>query len=241
MAITIESIPLSCLAIDRLFSTIQQQSIRSLALTAAEASEGVTTLTLALAKRLAAAKISTLLVDFDLSSASLSHYFQREFIQSGDLEAALQKNIIQTDIAHLSFLPAPRIGSKLITLRDKNFIANQIQKLQQQYQIILFDTSAVNSEQDQVIPSETVCGATDSCLMVVLTGKTSRMSIEFAVKKIHHAGGKLIGSVFNDQYNPPLRDELIEFCQKISSRFPKSAKRLENYFRQATWLKLEKN
>lgn len=241
MAITIGSIPLSCLAIDRLFTTIQQQNIRSLAMTAAESSEGVTTLALALAKRLAAAKISTLLVDFDLSAASLSRYFQREFIQSDDLEAALQKNIIQTDIAHLSFLPAPKIGSQLITLRDKNFIAKQIQKLQQQYQIILFDTSAVNSEQDPVIPSETVCGATDSCLMVVLTGKTSRMSVELAVKKMQYAGGKLMGSVLNDQYNPPLHDELIEFCQKRSVRFPKLAKRLENYLRQATWLKLEKN
>ncbi len=238
---TCKNIPLSTLMVDRVFTTLQQQDIQSLAITAAEDAEGVTTTALAIARRLAAANVSTLLVDFDLTHASLSQHFDCEFTQADQLDTALDNNIAQTNIPHLSVLPAPKVGDQLIKLRNKKFLKKQIQHWQQQYQVVLFDTSSVNCEAEAIIPSETLCAAADRCLLVVLTGQTASLSVELAIKKIKHAGGTLIGSVLNDQLNPPLRSELIEFCQRHSKRFPKLAKRLEQYFQKAAWLKLEQS
>lgn len=236
-----KNIPLSTLTVDRIFTTMQQQDIRSLVVTASEDAEGATTIALAIARRLAAANVTTLLVDFDLTHASLSQHFDASFTQGGQLDAALNNNIIQTKLPYLSLLPCPKVGDQLISLRNKKFLKNQIKHWQQTYQVIVFDTSSVNSEAEEIIPSEILCGAADRSLLVVLTGRTAKLCIELAVNKIKHAGGTLLGSVLNDQFNPPLRGELVEFCQRHNRRFPKLAARLEQYFRNASWLKLEQS
>ncbi len=64
--------------------------------------------------------------------------------------------------------------------------------------------------------------------MVVLAGRTSEVAITSALEKLNHAGVNLVGTVFNDQFNPPLADELcreLDRMRRVAPRLVDGIKR----------------
>ncbi len=233
-------IPESYEEIERIHTATAAQSIRSLAITAANEGEGVSTLALALARRNLLAGRSTLLVDLNLYHPVCKEH------STSPLQASMRhcwnhptSSTPDGGNSALTGVSAPAGRETILRLREPGALETQISLWQQEYDTIIFDTSPLSRRNGDNISAGRVAAACDSCLLLVLAGHTSEAAVESAVQQLESVGAKLLGCVLNDRHNPTLKAELIRETTRLDSHLPRLSRWLRSRIEQIRLLALD--
>jgi protein-tyrosine kinase len=231
-------LPIHYPELDLIFRQTVGKGARSVCITAANAGEGVSTLALALAQLGAAADLETLLVDVNLPrpSASIALGLKRMRWSPGD--GSVQNAIANAEGMSLGVLPAPA-GADPLAFRDPVKLRRIFEVDLDGYDLIVVDTSPVNSTPGSAIPAEAIAAACDATVIVVLTGVSSEHAVRTAVERLTASGATIFGAVFNDRFNPCLADELCREVNRIARFAPRLSARLRRRILGSTILNLQ--
>ena len=175
-----------------------EKPLHAILITSANPQEGKTTTSVNVAISVAGSGKRTLLVDTDMRRARLHRVFGvkrhrgvSEFlVRGGDVS----KHIQETGIENLFILPAgsvPPNPSEL--LHSANFLDMLVQ-LRASFDFIIFDSPPVAAVTDALIISKLI----DGIVLVVRSRKTSKPTLEYALKELLNIGVNVIGCTLND-------------------------------------------
>ncbi len=228
------------LEIERLYSHMTTHDIRSVAVTACNTGEGVSSLATALAQRYLLSGRSTLLVDLNLYRPSLvplleTHQDEKpeQLFSAPQLMGFDDSNLALTGVA------APSGRSALIKLRSPGLLEQTIANWHQQFEVVILDTSPLNRINANNLPAERAAAACDSSLLVVLSGITSKAQAAEGIDRLQAAGATLGGCVLNDRYNPRLQAELQREIQRLHKYFRWLAEKLRKIVSKNRLLSLD--
>jgi succinoglycan biosynthesis transport protein ExoP len=181
------------------FAAFDQKKI--FLVTSATPGEGKSTITANLGILMAQSGKKTLIIDCDLRKPRISEIFhlkQKEYglsdiliaPDSDDIGAALQP----TDIDNLSIIPCGTIPPNPSELLGLDKTGRIIAKLSEQYEKILIDSPPVGVVSDALLLSPFVQGV----ILVILTGKTTRDSVQYARDQLHETRANILGGVLNN-------------------------------------------
>jgi len=183
-----------------LTSTVLDQDLRILFLTAANPGAGTTTSALALAGQLAQMSSGlVLLVDASQSATNLTTQLNlqkergfRDLLFNADNPPLLQDCVVQVSSLPFHVLPNGRHvrGNEHLTAECLSPLLDQ---LGSRYRFVVIDGDAVYSAADTLVISTQV----DGVIMVVRAEDTRWEVAQAAVQRLTQAGAKLVGSVFN--------------------------------------------
>ncbi|MCP3870950.1 MAG: CpsD/CapB family tyrosine-protein kinase [Gammaproteobacteria bacterium] len=226
--------------IERIYSRILAGSTRSLAITSANPGDGVTSIALALAQRSLLAGQSTLLVDLNLYRPSLDGLLRLDTSMSpSGLLSKPQLVCTEKRTIALTGVTAPSKRDIVMKLRKPGILEECISEWQQEFDRVIFDTAPLNHANESSIPAERVAAACEGSLLVVLAGRTTEAMASTAVDRLKSNGAQLLGCVFNDRDNPPLKSELLREVRRLESRFGTLAHRFERWIGKSSLLSLE--
>lgn len=223
-------LPIHWAELEAVYARTVGSGVRTLAVTAPEGGEGVTTLARALAERAAAVGIQTLYIDFNLNRPMIPG---GSGLESEDTDQTL---ILPTGSAGLDVVPAPTRAANLLTLRDPARLRTALAGELAGYDLIVFDTSPVNAANRGNIPAEAVAAACDATLLVVLSGRTRTAAAQAAAERLRTAGARLTGIVMNDRFAPTLADELCREAARLGRWLPGLSGRLQRWLRRRPFL-----
>ena len=222
------TIPPQSMEIERIFSHLSTQGYRSVAITASNTDEGVTSVTLALAQRYLLSGLSALVVDLNLYRPSLIPMLETytEQVTEGYFSSP---QLVGTEkgVIALTGIAAPEGRDALVKLRHPGVLRQCIQQWHQQFDVVLFDTSPLNRINASNLPAERTAVECDATLLVVLANKTTKAQVSEAVERLTTAGAHLTGSILNDRYNPCLKHELIRQIKRLDRRCKWLSQRLQ--------------
>lgn len=183
-----------------LASTVLDQDVRILFLTAANPGAGTTTSALALASQLAQMSSGqVLLVDSSQSSTNLTHQLRltkergfRDMLFNTQSPPLLQDCVVDVSSLPFHVMPCGRFsrGNERLTPERLSPLLDQ---LGSRYRFVVIDGDAVYSAADTLVISTQV----DGVIMVVRSEDTRWEVAQAAVQRLTQAGAKLVGSVFN--------------------------------------------
>lgn len=234
-------IPPQSIEIERIYSYLQSEKKSSIAICAANPHEGVSSIAVALAQRYLLAGNSTLLVDLNLHRPSVNKLLTLR-LPTANKTSALDEPQLVSVLDHaiaLTGITSPTRREMIIKLRKPGVLEQFIIEWKKSFDTIIFDTSPLNYINNDHIPAERVAAASDGCLLVVLTGQTTEAMVTSAVDKINAAGGKLLGSVYNDRENPTLKNELLREINRLRPGFFGLTQYLKKRVQQSHLLNLE--
>lgn len=234
-------IPPQNMEIEKIYSQLLGKNNRAIAVCSANQGEGVSSIALALAHRSLLAGHTTLVVDFNLYRPSLYKLLTLDgpLVENEGYDKPQLVTVQQQQPIALIGITAPTRRDLVIKLRKPGVLEEFIIEWKKAFDTIIFDTSPVNRINANNIPAERVAAACDGCLLVVLAGNTSEAMVSSAVEKLENANTKLLGCIFNDRDNPPLRDELLREAQRLESCFGSLARRISNWIRKSHLLSME--
>lgn len=233
-------IPPQNMEIEQIYSQLLNGGKQSIAISSANTGEGATSIALALAQRNLLAGNSTLLVDLNLHHPSLNNLLDLSVSSSSEtlLEPPQLITTYNQSIA-LTGITAPHRRDLIMKLRKPGVLEQCISEWHKNFDTVIIDTSPINRVNANNIPPERIAAACDGSLLVVLAGHTTEAMITSAVNKLNSAGAKLLGCVFNDRDNPPLKIELLREINRLENRFGSIAPRLKNWIHQNHLLSME--
>ncbi|MBV7297360.1 hypothetical protein [Enterovibrio paralichthyis] len=227
------------LEIERIYFQVVRNDYKTLAITATEAGEGVTSLAAAIAHRSLLAGQSTLVVDLNLYHPSLVSQgmtvttYDNHFLPNPELVGIKDENAFFTGII------APSKRETIMELRRPGSLETYVEQWRKDYDLIIFDTSPVSRLNANNIPPERVAAAADGTILVVMSGQTTEAQASESVKKLHDSGAHLLGCVMNDMNNPSLRSEILREVDRLAKRFPRLTQRLRKAIFNSHLLPLE--
>lgn len=190
-------------SLDTLFANVRfagvDRPIRSLAVCGTLPGEGKTTVSVGLARRMAASGKRTLLVECDLRHRSLAKALGVVQRGAGGICSALlgttdlRDAIVPTPDAGLWLLDAePGVPTATEVLSSRRF-GSLVGELEETWDYVVLDTPPL----DAVIDGALVASVTDAAVLVVRTGKTPRRKLAKAYDQLLKAGASVIGTVMN--------------------------------------------
>ena len=233
-------IPPQSMEIEKIYSQHQRENSHSIAVCSANRGEGVTSVALALAQRNLLAGHSTLVVDLNLYRPALNTLLllDEPAFETGVFDTPRIVTVRKHPVALIG-ITAPSHRDLVMKLRNPGVLEELIIEWQKSFDIIIFDTSPVNSANASNIPAERVAEACDGCLMVVLAGSTTESMVFTAIEKLRCTNAVLLGCVLNDHCNPSLKSELLREARRLESLCSGLAKRIGNWIRNSHLLSLE--
>ncbi|MBE1286670.1 MAG: chromosome partitioning protein ParA [Alteromonadaceae bacterium] len=199
--------------IDSVYSKLLTEHKRSIAVVATTAGEGVTSMVLALARRILLSGQSVLVVDFNSHNPFFSSSICLPHFQQQDLPPRLL-----TDERHqlvMTGVRAPTSKSKLLHLRCPGKLEQQISQWLNDFDFVIFDTTPFGQVNQHNIPAQRVAAAVDSCILMVLSGVTTDVMVQESVNKLNKVDASILGVVINDKYMPTLQSELIREVMRL--------------------------
>ncbi|WP_160107185.1 CpsD/CapB family tyrosine-protein kinase [Pseudomonas izuensis] len=183
-----------------LASTVLDQDLRILFLTAANPGAGTTTSTLVLASQLAQMSSGqVLLVDASQSSSNLTQQLGltkerglRDLLFNHQSPPLLQDCVVDVSSLPFHILPNGRHARGNEHLTPER-LGPLLHELGSRYRFVVIDGDAVYSAADTLVISTQV----DGVIMVVRAEDTRWEVAQAAVQRLTQAGAKLVGSVFN--------------------------------------------
>lgn len=183
-----------------LTSTVLDQDLRILLLTAASPGAGTTTSALVLASQLAQMSSGqVLLVDASQSATNLSQQLGltkerglRDLLFNTQSPPLLQDCVVNVSSLPFHILPNGRYvrGTEYLT---PELLSPLLDQLGSQYRFVVIDTDAVYSAADTLVISTQV----DGVILVVRSEDTRWEVAQAAVQRLTQAGAKMVGSVLN--------------------------------------------
>jgi capsular exopolysaccharide synthesis family protein len=167
-------------------------------ITSAIPGEGKTFTSSNFAATLAQQGFRTLLIDADLRKPSVSKLFFNENLQPGLSEvlmgsAPLDQAIVPTKVENLSVLPAGGIAPNPSELLAHAQFDEIVQKLKEQYDRIVIDSSPVLAVRDPLLLAKSV----DACCLIVRAGRSPSKASVQAVRLLAEAETPASGIVLN--------------------------------------------
>jgi Mrp family chromosome partitioning ATPase len=227
--------------IDRIYSNIISNSVRSLTITSANAGEGVSTIALAIAQRNLLADRSTLIVDLNLYHPTFKEILNIRSSSDENLSACYGSTLVgygDTSVV-LTGVPAPSTRETALQFRQQNTLEKHIQSWLAEYDLVVIDTSPLNRINANNIPAERIAAACDGCLVVVMADLTTESMLTTAIEKLSTSRVNILGCVFNDKHNPSLKSELIREAQRIPAWLNRLKASIEKYVKQSAFLSQE--
>ncbi len=246
------------LEIERIYYTLVQHKCKSVAFTSTAPKQGVTSIAATLSHRALLAGKSSLLVDLNLIHPNLiSHgiknilpHLENNHISSKSIE---DQNVSKTademipeliSVApyniSLNGVIAPHSLEMIINLRRPEVLEKYIKKWEQDYDLIVFDTSPLSFDNDKnTICAERVALSCDGAILVVMAGETIEPKVEEVVKKFKYANVNLLGCIINDKNYPSLKNEMLREINRLEKHFPSMARWLKNRVLKSHLLSLE--
>ncbi len=180
------------------FSAIDQE-LRSVMITSADPAEGKSTTAANLAVTFAQQGKKVLIVDADLRKPTVHYTFQVQNVygltnvltKQKTLEAALA----ETNIDNLHVLTSGPVPPNPAELLGSHAMLDFIAKVENQYDIVLFDTPPLLAVTDSQILANLCQGS----ILVVASGKTEIEKVIKAKELLASAKGKLLGAVLNNK------------------------------------------
>lgn len=186
---------------------ITNSKVKTIVLTSPGPTEGKSTVSSNLAIAIAEVGRRVLLIDADMrrprqheifeidNKIGLSSFLTDKTSLAGD--CCLNGMIKETKIPGLFLLPAGLHSSSPTNLLIHPHMADLLQQLKEQFDVILIDTPPMLQ-----IPDARVVGRlVDSVIMVVRAHKTTRGAIVAACQRFSEDGTKILGTILND-WNP---------------------------------------
>ncbi|MBN2382181.1 CpsD/CapB family tyrosine-protein kinase [bacterium] len=174
------------------------KKIKVILITSSTEDEGKSTIASNLAISMAQTDTSVLLIDADLRQPSLNRAYGYD--NSVGLSSYLMKKkdisdcIFPTFIKNLSILfsgPTPPNPAELLAL---DLMADLIEQLKTQYELIVIDTPPVTNVTDPIILTSVVEGV----YLVIKAGKTSRKIAQYAVESLSAVNASILGIILNN-------------------------------------------
>lgn len=207
-------IPSCHMEIEQVFLQLEKHECHSLCITSTNQGEGVSSLAQALTERHLLAGYRTLLVDFNLQNPSLTALSLD--IDNNDKEDTHYLNYIEHNSQVVPGIPAPNSKARIVELRQPKKLDIQIKKWREEFDKIIIDSSALSQLNANNIPAQTIAGCCDGTIMVVLSGQTLQTELKEALKTLDNHHANLIGHVFNDKYQPRLKNEICREIERFS-------------------------
>ena len=227
-------LPVNYLELESIYARTIGSGFRSIAITSAQAGEGVTTLVEALAKRVVASGRKVLMVELNVLHPDFT---QRLGVSVKDWQLSKDEMPLSIlDIGDLSLLPAPIKTKSLLQLREQSLLKESINLWLTKFDVVIIDTSPVNAVNRGNVPAEHVCSACDGTVFVVMAGATSESAIVEALNRLSSSNTRILGSVINDKLNPSLVIELIRETYRLEKWLPNMMNSLRNWVRQSNLL-----
>ncbi len=172
--------------------------IRSMLITSTMPGEGKTSFAVALARILAHAENSVVLIDTDLRKPKIQGIFGIDESPglSGYLsgQAGIAKTIHKTKIPNLSVIPAGVIPPNPSELLERESFGELAAKLKEKFRWVIFDSPPIFPVSDAVIISKIAEGT----VYLINFGKTKKEPAREGKEKLEKAGAKIIGAVINN-------------------------------------------
>ena len=236
--ITMIKLPINYLEIEEIYNNSFGKGLRSVAITAANAEEGCSTLAYALSKRAEADGKKTLLVEVNMLHPELGDI-------SGHLHTNWQPNPASADdcTMHkeptiLDVLPAPS-ESDVLRFRNNYLMKKLMQHWLDNYDAIVFDTSPVNARNRNNIPAESICSLADGTIMMVMAGVTRQTQFKAAIDRLKQKDITLVGIVYNDYHNPRLADEICRETYRLEKIFPKTMAKIRKRVKSSPFFNID--
>jgi tyrosine-protein kinase Etk/Wzc len=181
-----------------LLSRLNGKGNTTLLVTSADASTGKSTFTMMLGKSLAQAGKKVLIIDSDFRKMSLTKRFNLPnkpgFLESLSRRSIDKRHIFPTETFGLSIMPAGKRRNENAVFEETANGAFKacINQLQNQYNIILLDSSPILPVADATILTSQV----DGTIMVEREYVSRRANVVSALSRLSSAGGRLLGTVF---------------------------------------------
>lgn len=231
-------LPIRYIELENVYAQTFRSETRSVAVTAPQGGEGVSTLAYALARRAAAAGKNSLLVDMNLARPSIAGRFGLHCKEWSPEEDSSRQAIETFPSIFLSILPAPK-RARSWAFRDPRTLRDCIERWTEDYDFVVIDTSPINRSNQGNIPSDLVCAACDATIMVALSGRTTENQVIEARGRLVAAGARLTGGVMNDRYMPHLADELCRETYRLERWLPNLMEMLRHKIRKSSFLNQE--
>ncbi len=209
-------IPSCHMEIEQIFLQLEKNQCHSLCITATNPGEGASSLAQSLAERYLLAGYRTLLVDLNLKNPSLSSLLLEPNKNTAPFEFGDNQShylsLINSSSQIVTGIPIPESKAKIFELRQPDKLKIQIQQWLEEFDKVVIDTSALSQLNSNNIPAQTIAGCCDGTILVVLSGQTLESELKESLNTLNEHHSNLIGFVFNDKYQPDLKDEL---CREI--------------------------
>ncbi|MGI6025092.1 MAG: CpsD/CapB family tyrosine-protein kinase [Pediococcus parvulus] len=178
------------------FSAVDKK-IQSLVVTSAEPSEGKSTVSSNLAVVWAKQNEKVLLIDADLRRPSAHRTFN--LLNAAGLSSYLSNNAVyeeiiqETEVPNLSVISSGPIPPNPAELLNSRHINTLIERLEDEYDIIIFDAPPINTVTD----AQLLASKADGVILVVPQGIAEKGSVTHAVEQLNKVHAKVLGTVMN--------------------------------------------
>ncbi|MEW6995821.1 hypothetical protein AADZ84_16390 [Colwelliaceae bacterium MEBiC 14330] len=217
------NLPTHYAEVEAIYNQTIGSGYKTIAITSAIAGEGKTTISQAIVERAQLIGKKVLLVEMNTFNPALSNKL------SATMAEPLTENIVvNIENKGYSLLPAPQNIINVLQYREKNLLLQSINQWLENFDCIIFDTSALTSLNQSNIPAEIICQACQGAILVVEAGRTPQSLIQESIDKLKLKNVNLIGSIINDKSNPPLLTELLRETYRLDQFFPKLMVKLRN-------------
>lgn len=218
-------LPPTNMEVEHIYAQMNRVHARSIAVASANPGEGTTSVAIALAQRHLLAGNTVLVVDFNMFRPSLEdHGLQpKEDYQTPTLVNLKNENLAFNGVT------APRCKEAVMALRRPELLKDIIEKWQQEYSLVIFDTSPLLRNNANNIPADIIAGACDQTLLVVMAGVTTRAMLSEACEILQQAEANIGGSIINDLNNPCLRTEMLREADRLQRFSPKWQQKIKRW------------
>ncbi len=196
-----------------------EQGTRTLAVTSALAGEGKTTVSLALAEKLASADKRVLIIDLDTHRGTLTHEAELGDV-AGALETSGTRNGMvpfhsyATTVENVSIMPTGMAGIEAasVPLLDPDRIHRLVQRSLEEYDLVLLDCPPLLPVADAHVIAEVA----DIAILVVRANSTPKQLLEQALKEFGEK--KFFAAILNraKPHNIPYFREVYGYYRRTS-------------------------
>lgn len=202
---------------------------RTILFCGSEPGDGSSTLSYAMAQRIAGTGRRVLFVDFSPQSSFTNDCLQLPK-QDWDLAGSLKPEAcFSIEGRNLTILAAPCSGAFSLEHCEENVIRGILTDWLDSYDVIIADAPPIDRGNRTGLPTETLAAAFDCTILVVLSGQTLLVQLKKVIDRLQEAGTVIGGIVMNDRELPDLRDEFGRQADRIGRRLPRMARAIKRW------------